>query len=76
VTGGPHVISLGLGSNLGDRGANLIEAMQSLRAHVHNDCSAKPISCRSSKDFGPKPLVGSVFHGHLSPFSFPPETGR
>ncbi len=39
MTGSPHVISLGLGSNLGDRGANLIEAMQSLRAHVHNGCS-------------------------------------
>ena len=35
MTGSPRVVSLGLGSNLGDRGANLIEAMQSLRAHVH-----------------------------------------
>ncbi len=39
MTGSQDVISLGLGSNLGDRGANLIEAMQSLRAHVHNGCS-------------------------------------
>jgi GTP cyclohydrolase IV len=35
VTGDPHVIYLGLGSNLGDRGANLVEALRSLRAQVH-----------------------------------------
>ena len=30
----PSVVYLGLGSNLGDRQANLVEALQSLRAHV------------------------------------------
>ena len=33
--GGPHVVYLGLGSNLGDRRAHLVEAMRSLRARVH-----------------------------------------
>ncbi len=32
--GGPHVVYLGLGSNLGDRDANLVEAIRSLRARV------------------------------------------
>jgi 2-amino-4-hydroxy-6-hydroxymethyldihydropteridine diphosphokinase len=34
VTAPPAVVYLGLGSNLGDRQANLAEAVQSLRAHV------------------------------------------
>ena len=32
---GRHLVYLGLGSNLGERQANLIAAIQSLRAHVH-----------------------------------------
>lgn len=32
--GAPHVVYLGLGSNLGDRRANLVEAIQSLRTQV------------------------------------------
>ncbi|MGH2667999.1 MAG: 2-amino-4-hydroxy-6-hydroxymethyldihydropteridine diphosphokinase, partial [bacterium] len=30
-----HIVYFGLGSNLGDRQANLVEAIQSLRAQVH-----------------------------------------
>ena len=33
--GDAHVVYLGLGSNLGDRRAHLVEAMRSLRARVH-----------------------------------------
>ena len=32
-----HIVYFGLGSNLGDRQANLVEAVQSLRAQVHMD---------------------------------------
>lgn len=32
-----HTVYLGLGSNLGDRQSNLIEAIQSLRANIHVD---------------------------------------
>jgi GTP cyclohydrolase-4 len=32
-----HIVYFGLGSNLGDRQANLVEAVQSLRAQVHVD---------------------------------------
>ena len=34
MTTPPAVVYLGLGSNLGDRQANLAESLQSLRAHV------------------------------------------
>jgi 2-amino-4-hydroxy-6-hydroxymethyldihydropteridine diphosphokinase len=33
--GDAHVVYLGLGSNLGDRRAHLVEAVRSLRARVH-----------------------------------------
>ena len=32
-----HIVYFGLGSNLGDRQANLVEAIQSLRGQVHVD---------------------------------------
>jgi len=35
ITSDEHVVYFGLGSNLGDRRSNLIEAIQSLRANVH-----------------------------------------
>jgi 2-amino-4-hydroxy-6-hydroxymethyldihydropteridine diphosphokinase len=33
----PHIVYVGLGSNLGDRRRNLVEAIQRLRSHVHVD---------------------------------------
>ena len=40
-----QIVYLGLGSNLGDRQANLVEAIQSLRTHVHVERLSSVYAC-------------------------------
>lgn len=66
MTAGQHVIYLGLGSNLGERGANLVEAMRALRAHVDIERSSSVFETEPAYRTDQPRFLNMALRGHTA----------